>query len=117
HASGPYCASHFNLTVEMSLGAVIRRYKIAQVPIAWYGRSWGCSDLHLREMGRRYLSTLLVLFFQKILVSDDILTERLAASGAQASEITGLRVAGEAGSDSGQRDEDGFGTSAPRTAV
>ena len=49
----------------MSLGALIRRYHIAQVPIRWYGRTWGSSKLRLREMGRSYLSTLLMLFFQR----------------------------------------------------
>ena len=55
---GPYRACHFNLTLEMSLGALIRDYNIAQIPIRWYGRTWGSSNLKLGEMGRRYLSTL-----------------------------------------------------------
>jgi dolichol-phosphate mannosyltransferase len=77
---GPYRASHFNITIEMSLGALIRRYNIAQIPIRWYGRTWGVSNLKLREMGRRYLSTLLMLFFQRMLVSDDLLAERLVSN-------------------------------------
>jgi hypothetical protein len=31
-------------------------------------------------MGRRYLSTLLMLFFQRILISDDLLAERLMSN-------------------------------------
>jgi dolichol-phosphate mannosyltransferase len=77
---GPYQASHFNITIEMSLGALIRGYHIAQVPIKWYGRTWGSSNLRLRQMGRRYLSTLLMLFFQRVLISDDLLAERLASN-------------------------------------
>jgi dolichol-phosphate mannosyltransferase len=77
---GPYRASHFNITLELSLSALIRRYNIAQVPINWYGRTWGSSNLKLRQMGRRYLSTLLMLFFQRILISDDLLAERLASN-------------------------------------
>ncbi len=73
---GPFDASHFNITLEMSLSALIRKYKIAQIPIRWYGRTWGSSKLKLREMGRRYLSTLLMMFFQRILVSDDLMAER-----------------------------------------
>lgn len=87
---GPYQASHFNITLELSLSALIRRYCIAQVPIRWYGRSWGASNLKLREMGRRYLSTLLMMFFQRILVSDDLIAERLAlrqTRGDQLDEI------------------------------
>jgi dolichol-phosphate mannosyltransferase len=79
---GPYRASHFNITLEMSLGALIRRYNIAEVPIRWYGRTWGSSNLKLREMGRRYLSTLLMVFFQRVLIADDLLAERLASNVA-----------------------------------
>jgi dolichol-phosphate mannosyltransferase len=91
HACGPYCASHFNLTLEMSLSALARRYNIVEVPIGWYGRTWGCSNLRVGEMGRRYLSTLLMVFFQKMLVSDDILAERLASQSNRSSEIADLR--------------------------
>ena len=77
---GPYRASHFNITLEMSLSALIRRYEIAQVPIRWYGRTWGTSNLKLREMGRKYLCTLLMLYFQRRLISDDLVAERLASS-------------------------------------
>jgi dolichol-phosphate mannosyltransferase len=90
-ACGPYCASHFNLTLEMSLSALIRRYNIVEVPIGWYGRTWGCSNRRVVEMGRRYLSTLLMMFFQKILVSDDIMAERLAGNTGHSSEIADLR--------------------------
>lgn len=86
---GPYCASHFNISLEMSLGALIRKYNIAQIPIRWYGRSWGSSKLNLTTMGRRYLSTLLMMFFQRMLVSDDLLAERLSKHAARADETTG----------------------------
>lgn len=77
-ACGPFNACHFNITLEMSLGALTRRYYIAQIPIGWSGRTWGSSKLRLREMGRRYLSTLLMMFFQRMLISDDLLADRLA---------------------------------------
>ncbi len=73
---GPYRASHFNLTLEMSLNPLIRRYRIAQLPINWSGRKWGTSNLRLTAMGRRYLATLLSLYVQQILISDDLLAER-----------------------------------------
>jgi dolichol-phosphate mannosyltransferase len=72
---GPYQASHFNITLELSLSTLIRRYRIAEIPISWSGRQWGASNLRLQEMGRRYLSTLLMMFFQRILVADDIRAE------------------------------------------
>jgi dolichol-phosphate mannosyltransferase len=79
---GPYRACHFNLTLEMSLGALIRDYHIAQIPIQWYGRTWGSSHLKLGEMGRRYLSTLLMMFFQRHLIADDLLADRLASNAS-----------------------------------
>jgi len=71
----PLKASHFNITIEMSLSALIRDYKIAVIPIAWYGRKWGSSNLRLRQMGRRYLATLLMVFFQRWLIKDDLMAE------------------------------------------
>ena len=77
---GPFRASHFNITLEMSLSVLCRRYNVAQVPINWYGRTWGSSNLRLREMGRKYLCTLLMMFFQKMLISDDLVAEQLSQS-------------------------------------
>jgi dolichol-phosphate mannosyltransferase len=75
---GPYRACHFNITIEMSLSALIRNYRVTQIPIRWYGRTWGSSKLKLTTMGRRYLSTLLMMWSQHILISDDLLAEREA---------------------------------------
>jgi dolichol-phosphate mannosyltransferase len=75
---GPYRASHFNITIELSLSALVRNYNILQVPISWQGRTWGSSNLHLKEMGRRYLSTLIKIYFEKILIRDDVIAETLA---------------------------------------
>ena len=75
---GPYNSSHFNITIEMSLSALIRGYTIAAIPINWEGRTWGTSNLRVGEMGRRYLSVLLKLFFERILIADDLKAERMA---------------------------------------
>lgn len=75
----PYHACHFNITIEMSLGALNRNCHIAQIPIQWYGRKWGSSNLSLRKMGRRYLATLVKAFAERVLISDDLLAERLSA--------------------------------------
>jgi len=72
----PLHACHFNITIELSLSALIRQYKIANIPIHWYGRKWGQSNLRLRAMGRRYLATLLKIWFERILILDDILAEK-----------------------------------------
>ena len=75
---GQLQASHFNITLELSLGVWNRNYKIAQVPIHWYGRTWGSSKLRLREMGRRYLATLLKMAVDRTLILDDIRAEQRA---------------------------------------
>lgn len=91
---GPYRASHFNITIEMSLGALIRGCTIAQIPIRWSGRTWGSSHLRLTEMGRRYLCVLLKTFFEKVLIADDLLAERQAhlaeAGTARPAPVVGL---------------------------
>lgn len=72
---GPLHASHFNITIEMSLSALIRGYSIAMIPIHWSGRTWGSSKLRLREMGRRYLCTLLKIWCERVLIQDDLIAE------------------------------------------
>lgn len=86
--SGPYSSSHFNLTIEMSLSALIRRYHIAEIPINWYGRTWGASNLSLLAMGRRYLSTLVKLLSERLLISDDLLEERLVERAFMADRLS-----------------------------
>ncbi|MCA8976210.1 MAG: glycosyltransferase family 2 protein, partial [Planctomycetes bacterium] len=88
---GPYTACHFNITIEMSLSTLIRRYHIAEIPISWYGRTWGSSSLRVTEMGRRYLSVLLKLLFDKILISDDLLSERAASRARSERESRALQ--------------------------
>ena len=85
---GPFRASHFNMTIEMSIGPLIRNYKIARVPIDWHGRTWGSSKLKLSEMGRKYLCTLLMLFFERLLIKDDLLAERSAPHPRQPARST-----------------------------
>ena len=71
----PLHAAHFNITIELSLSALIRNYRVATIPIDWSGRTWGQSNLRLRQMGRRYLATLIKLWFERILIRDDLLAE------------------------------------------
>jgi dolichol-phosphate mannosyltransferase len=91
-ACGPYASCHFNLTIEMSLSALIRHYHIAEIPIDWIGRSWGASNLSIWQMGRRYLSVLLKLFFERILISDDLLAERLVQRPPLEDRYAGLEA-------------------------
>jgi len=86
-ACGPYSSSHFNITIEMSLSALIRKYYIAEIPIDWDGRTWGVSKLSVSTMGRRYLSVMLKLFFEKLLIADDIFEERLAERAGTTNQL------------------------------
>ena len=89
---GPYRSSHFNITLEMSLSALIRKYHVAQIPIRWYGRTWGSSKLKMREMGRKYLCTTLMMFFQKLLISDDLMAERLASNQRDRQQLSDVEA-------------------------
>jgi dolichol-phosphate mannosyltransferase len=86
----PLRACHFNITIELSLNTLIRNYAIAEVPISWQGRTWGSSNLHLTEMGRRYLSTLLRAWFEKNLILDDLMAESVAHRSRVADKAVGL---------------------------
>ena len=87
---GPYSACHFNITIEMSLSALIRRYNIIQIPISWHGRTWGSSNLRIHEMGRRYLEVLLKIFFERMLISDDIIAEQIANEAKSRRKSSGV---------------------------
>ncbi len=79
----PLQAAHFNITIEMSLSSLIRRHRIADVPITWSGRTWGVSNLRLRKMGRRYLCTLLMIWCERLLILDDLLMESKGPVGEE----------------------------------
>jgi dolichol-phosphate mannosyltransferase len=68
---GPLLSNHFNLTVEMPLKAIIRGHSYAIVPISWTNRNSGESKLGLKEMGSRYLFSLLYAFLEVHLTRGD----------------------------------------------
>lgn len=71
----PLLSSHFNITIELSIGLLIRRHKIAIIPINWYGRTWGQANFKIKELGRRYFATLFKLYAERIFIMDDVLAE------------------------------------------
>lgn len=71
----PFYSSHFNITIEMSIGLLIRGFRIAAIPINWYGRSWGVANFKIRELGRRYFATLFKLYAERIFIMDDLMIE------------------------------------------
>lgn len=68
----PLQALYFNITVEIPLKAIARGFSYIQIPINWYGRKSGVSKLGIREMGRKYLFTVLYVWLEKLLLKDEI---------------------------------------------
>lgn len=67
----PLVSHHFNLTVEMPLKAIVRKYSYAIIPITWRNRASGISKLKLKEMGSRYLFIVLYIWLEKHLSRGD----------------------------------------------
>lgn len=67
----PLLSSHFNLTVELPLKAIVRGHTYAIVPVHWTNRAAGDSKLRLREMGSRYMFIVLYVFLEHHLSRGD----------------------------------------------
>ncbi len=73
----PFLAHHFNLTVELPLKAIIRGYRYAVLPNAWYNRKVGVSKLKIREMGSRYLFIVLYCLIERLFSRGDYKKSKL----------------------------------------
>ncbi len=67
----PFLAPHFNLTIELSLKAIVRGYTYTVIPNSWYNRQAGESKLKIKEMGSRYLFILLYVLIEKFFSRGD----------------------------------------------
>ena len=67
----PFLSPHFNLTVELSLKAVVRGHTYAVVPNSWRNRKHGTSNLKIKEMGSRYFFIILYCFIEKYFSKGD----------------------------------------------
>lgn len=67
----PFLSPHFNLTVELSLKAVVRGHTYAVVPNSWRNRKHGTSNLKINEMGSRYFFIILYCFIEKYFSKGD----------------------------------------------
>lgn len=72
NAIQPLQSLYFNITVEIPLKAIVRGFSYIQIPINWYGRKSGVSKLGIKEMGRKYLFTVLYIWLEKLLLKDEI---------------------------------------------
>jgi dolichol-phosphate mannosyltransferase len=67
----PFLSHHFNLTVELPLKAIVRRYRYAVLPNHWTNRKDGQSKLKIKEMGSRYFFIILYCLLEKWLARGD----------------------------------------------
>lgn len=84
----PLYSSHFNLTIELSVGILVRNFRIATVPINWYGRTWGRANFRIRALGRRYFATLLKMYAERIFIKDDVLAEHEVRMASQSGTLS-----------------------------
>ncbi len=61
----PFLSPHFNLTVELPLKTIVRKYSWTTMPITWRNRRSGVSKLKIKEMGSRYLFITLYCWLEK----------------------------------------------------
>ena len=62
----PLRAKDFDISIELSLGALVQGCAVAQVPIAWRGRREGRSKLSLLAAGVPFLHTLLRMWMRRL---------------------------------------------------
>ncbi len=67
----PFLSPHFNLTLELPLKAIVRRYSYAVLPNSWTNRKAGKSKLKIREMGSRYFFILLYCLIERFFSRGD----------------------------------------------
>lgn len=67
----PFLSPHFNLTLELSLKAIVRNYSYTSIPNSWRNRKLGESKLKIREMGSRYFFIYLYCVIEKFFSRGD----------------------------------------------
>jgi dolichol-phosphate mannosyltransferase len=67
----PFLSPHFNLTLELSLKAIVRNYSFTSIPNSWRNRKSGESKLKIREMGSRYFFIYLYCLIEKFFSRGD----------------------------------------------
>jgi len=67
----PFLSPHFNLTLELPLKAIVRKYSYVCVPNSWRNRKSGESKLKIREMGSRYFFIYLYCLIEKFFSKGD----------------------------------------------
>ena len=66
----PFISENFNIFLEIPLKLIVRKKKYKIIPIKWKGRKLGKAKFKIKELGSKYLFTLLYCFFEKILLKN-----------------------------------------------
>ena len=65
----PLVSESFNIFLEIPLKVISRNYNYKIVPINWMGRKKGISKFKIKELGSKYLFTLIYCFIEKNLLN------------------------------------------------
>jgi len=68
----PLVSESFNIFFELPLKTIIRGFKYKIIPITYYNRTVGEAKFDLKELGSKYIFTLLYCFLEKILLRKKI---------------------------------------------
>jgi len=64
----PYVSESFNIFLELPLKLISRGYKYKIIPIKWINRKKGKSKFKIKELGAKYIFTLIYCLAEKILL-------------------------------------------------
>lgn len=65
----PLISESFNIFLEIPLKIISRKYNYKIIPISWIGRKKGASKFKIKELGSKYLFTLIYCFIEKNLLN------------------------------------------------
>ena len=65
----PLISESFNIFLEIPLKLISRKYNYKIIPINWIGRKKGASKFKIKELGSKYLFTLIYCFIEKNLLN------------------------------------------------
>ena len=65
----PLISESFNIFLEIPLKIISRKYNYKIITINWTGRKKGDSKFKIKELGSKYLFTLIYFFIEKNLLN------------------------------------------------
>jgi len=68
----PFVSESFNIFLELPLKLISRGYKYEVIPIKWTNRKKGKSKFKIKELGAKYIFTLIYCLSEKILLKKQI---------------------------------------------